>query len=560
MNSITTLDNSKEWLGKSIVINFAETDFIGVITHVKLEHNDGFDGKLLVSGFSKTILLENGPHMHSWLNTSLETIVNDTVSAAGLSAEINTVFTSPIIYQSQYQENHFQFIQRLAKQYNEWLYYDGVQLVFGKPSLNAPITIEYGADMDTINISIEALSTSATKFSYNALEDAKNESISRGNVSGLNELGNYAFERSKALFVIDSKDHLSIRGANRNEIDTVVANKQVGKVSTANILSGTSNKQGLTVGTVIKVTGAQRGINSFNVKNYGEYIITKITHTATGSSEYCNEFEAISSGIAILPEPSVSLPEASPQLATVLSNEDPAQKGRVQVQFQWQRAGMKTSWIRVMTPDAGSSDNHTQNRGHVFVPEVGDQVMVGFRYNDPNRPFVMGSMYHGNNGAGGQDQNNIKSIITKSGHVLEFNDTNNSESITITDKNNNIIFIDTANKSIRISAPENISISSKNIDITASENLTMSAGKNMGINTGDDMNIGAGDNLNMIANEALLIMAKTITEQASENFQTLATNLEEHAEVISKNSTKESIDLNSAGSVNNNTGDKVKLF
>ncbi|MCG8740087.1 hypothetical protein G1K81_13335, partial [Tenacibaculum finnmarkense] len=47
MNSITTLDNSKEWLGKSIVINFAETDFIGVITHVKLEHNDGFDGKLL---------------------------------------------------------------------------------------------------------------------------------------------------------------------------------------------------------------------------------------------------------------------------------------------------------------------------------------------------------------------------------------------------------------------------------------------------------------------------------------------------------------------------------
>ncbi|MCG8900221.1 phage baseplate assembly protein V, partial [Tenacibaculum finnmarkense] len=387
-----------------------------------------------------------------------ETIVNDTVSAAGLSAEINTVFTSPIIYQSQYQENHFQFIQRLAKQYNEWLYYDGVQLVFGKPSLNAPITIEYGADMDTINISIEALSTSATKFSYNALEDAKNESISRGNVSGLNELGNHAFETSKALFVIDSKDHLSIRGANRNEIDTVVANKQAGKVSTANILSGTSNKQGLTVGTVIKVTGAQRGIDSFNVKNYGEYIIIKINHTATGSSEYCNEFEAVSSGIAILPEPSVALPEASPQLATVLSNEDPAQKGRVQVQFQWQTAGMKTSWIRVMTPDAGSSDNHAQNRGQVFIPEIGDQVMIGFRYNDPNRPFVMGSLFNGTTGAGGQDQNNIKSIITKSGHVLEFNDTKKHESIKITDKKGNQILIDTAGETITINALKDINL------------------------------------------------------------------------------------------------------
>ncbi|MBE7635039.1 hypothetical protein F7642_11965, partial [Tenacibaculum finnmarkense genomovar ulcerans] len=366
-----TLDNSKEWLGKSIVINFADTDFLGVITNVKLQHDNGFDGKLIVSGYSKTILLESGSHMHSWLNASLYTIVNDTVIAAGLSAQINSTFNTPIAYQAQYKENHFQFIQRLAKQYNEWLYYDGVQLIFGKPSLNTPITIEYGADMDTINIAIEAITNTVTNFSYNALNNVSDESKSRGRGIGLNELGNYAFETSKDLFAINTKDNLSVRAANKNEIDTIVNNKQGGKVATANILSGTSSKQGLTVGTVIKVTGAQRGISSFEVKNYGEYIITKIIHTATGSSEYGNEFEAISSGVAILPEPLIALPEASTQLATVLSNEDPDQKGRVQVQFQWQTAGMKTSWIRVMTPDAGSSDHHSQNRGHVFVPEVG---------------------------------------------------------------------------------------------------------------------------------------------------------------------------------------------
>ncbi|MCG8813972.1 hypothetical protein G1K66_11975 [Tenacibaculum finnmarkense] len=557
-----TLDNSKEWLGKSIVINFAETDFIGVITHVKLEHNDGFDGKLLVSGFSKTILLENGPHMHSWLNTSLETIVNDTVSAAGLSAEINTVFTSPIIYQSQYQENHFQFIQRLAKQYNEWLYYDGVQLVFGKPSLNAPITIEYGADMDTINISIEALSTGATKFSYNALEDAKNESISRGNVSGLNELGNHAFETSKALFVIDSKDHLSVRGANRNEIDTVVANKQAGKVSTANILSGTSNKQGLTVGTVIKVTGAQRGIDSFNVKNYGEYIITKITHTATGSSEYCNEFEAISSGIAILPEPSVSLPEASPQLATVLSNEDPAQKGRVQVQFQWQRAGMKTSWIRVMTPDAGSSDNHTQNRGQVFIPEIGDQVMIGFRYNDPNRPFVMGSLFHGNNGAGGQDQNNIKSIITRSGHVIELNDTNRQESITIKDTNGNEIHYDTHAKNITITTPETLTLNCKNMNINVAENLNT----NVGANSRSIIGVNATENVGMnkissVSGNSLLLVSGELREKIDGD---VVSETEKERKEISKgkiqNKSDDEINSSSEKSVKMNSKEKSLLF
>ncbi|MCD8418574.1 hypothetical protein J2Q11_12990, partial [Tenacibaculum finnmarkense genomovar finnmarkense] len=396
-------------------------------------------------------------------------------------------------------------------------------------------------------------------FSYNALNNVSDESKSRGRGIGLNELGNYAFETSKDLFAINTKDNLSVRAANKNEIDTIVNNKQGGKVATANILSGTSSKQGLTVGTVIKVTGAQRGISSFEVKNYGEYIITKITHTATGSSEYGNEFEAISSGVAILPEPLVALPEASTQLATVLSNEDPDQKGRVQVQFQWQTAGMKTGWIRVMTPDAGSSDHHSQNRGHVFVPEVGDQVMVGFRYNDPNRPFVMGSMYHGNNGAGGQNQNNIKSIITKSGHTLEFNDTNRQESIIITDKNNNIIFIDTANSSIMISAPENIDIKAKNISITATETITNQA-RNISSNASENVSVGAGENVSTHAGETFSIAATDIKERATNVFERFAKEVSETAEKVAVDSTKENMELTSKKQVISQSGEKVKLF
>ncbi|MCG8796565.1 type VI secretion system Vgr family protein [Tenacibaculum finnmarkense] len=556
-----TLDNSKEWLGKSIVINFADTDFLGVITNVKLQHDNGFDGKLIVSGYSKTILLESGSHMHSWLNASLYTIVNDTVIAAGLSAQINSTFNTPIAYQAQYKENHFQFIQRLAKQYNEWLYYDGVQLIFGKPSLNTPITIEYGADMDTINIAIEAITNTVTNFSYNALNNVSDESKSRGRGIGLNELGNYAFETSKDLFAINTKDNLSVRAANKNEIDTIVNNKQGGKVATANILSGTSSKQGLTVGTVIKVTGAQRGISSFEVKNYGEYIITKIIHTATGSSEYGNEFEAISSGVAILPEPLIALPEASTQLATVLSNEDPAQKGRVQVQFQWQTAGMKTSWIRVMTPDAGSSDHHSQNRGHVFVPEVGDQVMVGFRYNDPNRPFVMGSMYHGNNGAGGQNQNNVKSIITKSGHTLEFNDTNRQESITIKDKKGNHLIIDTAGETITINAL-------KNITINAGENISINAGQNININAGQSIDGRAGRNISSVAGNDIIQTASKDIKEKADNIKQIADNVFDieskesiqYADKINMQSLKEDINMLSAKKVNIKSKEKSNLF
>ncbi len=53
---------------------------------------------------------------------------------------------------------------------------------------------------------------------------------------------------------------------------------------------------------------------------------------------------------------------------------------------------IRTSWIRVMRPDGGGGrDGVETNRGFVFIPEVGDHVLVGFRHNDPNRPYVMGA-------------------------------------------------------------------------------------------------------------------------------------------------------------------------
>ena len=73
------------------------------------------------------------------------------------------------------------------------------------------------------------------------------------------------------------------------------------------------------------------------------------------------------------------MPLAETQMATVLSNADPQGKGRVRVRMNWQTDGMQTSWVRVMTPDGGSSKDVKSNRGFVFIPEVGDQVLLGFR-------------------------------------------------------------------------------------------------------------------------------------------------------------------------------------
>ena len=80
-------------------------------------------------------------------------------------------------------------------------------------------------------------------------------------------------------------------------------------------------------------------------------------------------------------------PLALPELATVKENNDDKGQGRVKVAFDWQKNGKTTNWIRVQTPNAGVSGAVPKNRGWVFVPEVGDQVM-GYEHGNPDRPML----------------------------------------------------------------------------------------------------------------------------------------------------------------------------
>ena len=81
---------------------------------------------------------------------------------------------------------------------------------------------------------------------------------------------------------------------------------------------------------------------------------------------------------------------------------------------------MQTGWVRVMTPDGGSSKDVKSNRGFVFIPEVGDQVLLGFRHGDSARPYVMGSLFNGVTGCGGFAANHKKSLTTRSGSTVTF--------------------------------------------------------------------------------------------------------------------------------------------
>ena len=211
-----------------------------------------------------------------------------------------------------------------------------------------------------------------------------------------------------------------------------------------------------------------------------------------------------------------------------------------------------------MTPDAGTSGEVATNRGMVFIPEVGDHVMLGFRYNDPNRPFVMGSLFNGTIGAGGSTSNSIKSIYTRTGSTITFDE--GASSILVKDPSGNTWFMD-GKGNISVTAPNDITI-------TAGANITMTAGKNVSVSAGDDMDNSAGKNITQTAGNDLsqsamgniTEMSNNRTEMVEKDFMRQADTSNEIASEVTIFSQKENMTLQSGKTVEVNSAEKSKMF
>ncbi|AYN04420.1 type VI secretion system Vgr family protein [Flavobacterium sp. 140616W15] len=468
-----TLENAQGWLGKVVHIMLEEkNNFLGVVTNVDFDQEMGHSGnQIIVSGYSKTILLESGEKLYSWEELPLKDIVKEVVkngSGEQLQNEINPEYTSKMDYQNQYLETDFQFIQRLAKQYNEWLYYDGEKLVFGKPkSFDDPISLMYNRDISKLKISVQAVPNKFSAFTYNESTDKRYTAKSKDTVGGLPKLGNEAFASSKDLFATPAFTHGVVSTGDDLILESFLKKKQESAAANTNYVNASTKNSKLKIGSIVNIQSSVLENSSMITQEVGSYIITEITHYATHLGEYGNDFRAIPSKILSLPEPDIAYPIAQTQQAIVESNTDPKNKGRIRVQMLWQQGtSMKTAWLRVMTPDAGGPNN----RGIVFIPEVGDSVMLGFRHNDPNRPFVLGSVFNHVIGAGGGSGNNTKTIRTKSGSTIAFQE--DKKSITITDGAGNSVALDGAGN-ISVASSASITLTTGSSSLTLKEDGTI---------------------------------------------------------------------------------------
>jgi uncharacterized protein involved in type VI secretion and phage assembly len=182
-------------------------------------------------------------------------------------------------------------------------------------------------------------------------------------------------------------------------------------------------------------------------------------------------------------------------VGVVTNNQDPDGLGRVRLRFPWLNDAEESHWARIAAPMAGSK------RGFYFLPEVEDEVLVGFEHGDLRLPYVLGALWNGQDGPptdNGDGKNNLRLIQSRSGHVIRLNDEDGKETIEIIDKSGtNRLIIDTAAKTITIQSDQDIALVANNgkISLEAKE-IALKSSADSKIESGAGLDIKASGSLN----------------------------------------------------------------
>jgi len=493
---IISADEAYDYLGHKVIIKVedknskSETlEFHGTITQINLGKTNHDYDQVILTGKGNSIFVDEIRRQDTYSEMSIGDIAKEVLADA---VELDIVNDPTPSYATQYRETSYDFISRLAFKYGLWFFYNGKKLILGdKPDIGQ-IDVRLGPHIEQMDLSLTIFPINF-EYSFYHYEDDELYSFKGADVKApdMDKFGQAAYDGSQGMYTSTGSQSSYELFDKESELKDFVTQRVHSRAAQMMGLYGNSDQPGIQIGTKINVKDASNN-------TVGSYYIIQIDHSCDGQGHYSNTFQAIPAALkSPPPNPNVRLPKASHQVGHVVDNADPDLLGRVRVQFHWQddKKDEMTPWIRVIYPYAGAGDSY-------FCPEIDDQVMVGFEMNNPDRPFVMGSVYHGKNKPQyATDDNTVKAIHTKCGHRIIFEDGDESLISIYTKDDKNHIILDVADDGqISITTEGILKLKGKTINLEGDElNIKMDSAIN--IEAGQDVSL-KGANVTVKADQA----------------------------------------------------------
>lgn len=541
VSTIKTSQNDNEGSSQKAFI------FKGMIINVSAARSTASSQSASITAATWDALLQNALHCRSFENMTLKEIVDSVLKPySDVQSKISPRLQEKIPYIVQYNQSDYGFISMLAIRFGEWMYNTGETFVFGEMdnSSSSEVKLEYpGGSLMSYN-----LCQNMNAFMFNHLltdyyQFGKEKGILKESAQGLadgklNDWTDMAYNASMQRF---NNEQIAAIGASGfdsgkdNEgadtiLDYSLKIEALGKKTGLMTIHGNSKLAMLKIGQTFQIhdnvqnkSGESKDIQQKALKIIG------VNHSFDYRQEYSNFFTAIPVACGYPSYANADLYALAPQQrAKVVENKDEQKLGRIRVQFPWQEIqskDMKTPWLRIAVPYAGAS------KGQQFVPEIGEEVMVGFEMNNAERPYIIGSFYNG--GSGKPDENwavskeedgttnNIKSIRTRNGHTILFNDKGEHGLLEIYDNKDNTyhITLSADDKKITIYsaadveviADNDIHVSAEgNIHVCAEGDIDVAAKGDIGIKADGDIGIKSKGSISMEAKKEVSIQASKV--------------------------------------------------
>ena len=311
-------------------------------------------------------------------------------------------------YCVQYRETDFNFVSRLMEQYGIFYFFEHQN---GKHTLVL-------ADSESVHQPCPKQST--VHYNLNAGSRDVEDVVTGWQMeqelrTGKYSLTDYNFETPSANLFADEPTVVNVGGNSKFEIYDYPGeylNRSQGKT-----LAGVRMQEEEASHLVVSGSSGCRAFSSgykFTLEDHyrkdmnDSYVLTEVQHVASAGSSYSfgdryaderysNHFTCIRADVPFRPSRITPKPFVQgPQTALVVGKSGEEiwvdKYGRVKVQFYWDRQGKKdeksSCWIRVSQPWAG------KNWGAMWIPRMGQEVIVDFLEGDPDRPLITGRVYN----------------------------------------------------------------------------------------------------------------------------------------------------------------------
>jgi len=384
--------------GSFVVVADAEITSVGYETTAGYERKDRFDGRrgsldeFFVVAHDKAYQLTRNCTVKGLQQVSASDMVTSLGQEAGLSVTA-TAGSGSIIKIASQVHSDYEMLNALADREGvDWWTEPSNKLNFGKAGTSVAATLTVGEDCTSFSVKGSALAPKTVSV-RGYLPDQKQDLVKTASTS------------DSALW---PKDVELLNGLSRGPLTgtaTLVSARALPTTASESeslasgirdrVAAASTQARGECWGNPKVVIGAPVTIKGTGPAD-GTYNVTKVEHVVR-RGDFITRFWAgdrtpTSIVDTLSSKPAASLPATHFGLVVgVVTNIGSGEDiGKLRVKFPGLDADLVSAWGRFVAPSAGGS-----GRGLVMLPEIGDEVLVGFEEGDMHRPVIIGGLYAG---------------------------------------------------------------------------------------------------------------------------------------------------------------------